>query len=462
MAERFDVVVLGMGPGGEVVASRLLAAGRKVAVVERELIGGECAYWACIPSKTLLRPGEARQGAARAAGLGRPELDWAALRDYRDFMVRHLDDGEQVTGYERQGATVVKGEGRFAGRTDDGLLLVAAADRSLAAPDVVVATGSAPVRPDIDGLDGVPVWTNREATALTEVPGSAVVLGGGAVAVELGQFLARTGSAVTLVQRGDRLITREEPQVGTLARTALEADGVRVLVGRNPVRAAAGPGGDGVRMELDDGSVVAGDVVVLATGRTPRVAELGLDSLGLDSVGRDGGTDAAGRGLAVDGQCRFGEGLWAVGDVTGRALFTHVAKYQARVAADSLLGRPAAATYEGIPRVIFADPEIAAVGLTAEQARARGVAVATAEVDLPESIARPWTYETRPRGTLGLLADADRGVLVGAWAVAPMAGEWIHQAALAIRAQLPLDLLRDQVAQFPTYTEGYLVALEQL
>ena len=456
MTDRFDVVVLGMGPGGEVAADRLLRAGQRVAVVERELIGGECGYWGCIPSKTLLRAPDARAEAGRAAGVTEPALDWPALRDYRDYMIRHLDDSKQVAGYAEQGATVVKAAGRLAGRTGDGLLRVEADERTLETSHVIVATGSEAIRPPIDGLGAdsdVAVWTNREATTLREVPDRVLMLGGSAVAVELGQFLARMGSQVTLVARGGRLLTREDPRVGELSRDALAADGIDLRLGRQARRVTRH--GSGARVELDDGATVEVDVVVLGTGRAPRTAGLGLETVGVD-------VDASSGGLRVDEHCRFGDGLWAIGDVTGQAMFTHVAKYHGRVAADNILGRARAARYDGIPRVIFSDPEVAAVGLTAAQAHDRGLTTAAVEVDLPQAIARPWTYETDPRGTLGLLADRDRRVLVGAWAVAPMAGEWIHQAALAIRVGVGLDVLLDQVAQFPTYTEAYLTALERL
>ncbi len=454
MADSFDVVVLGMGPGGEVAASRLVAAGSQVAVVERELIGGECAYWGCIPSKTLLRPPDARSDAGRAAGLAEPDLDWPALRDYRDEMIRHLDDTKQIHGYEQQGVAVIKAAGRLAGRGADGRLRVEAGERTLDTAHVIVATGSAAVRPPIDGLDDVAVWTNREATTLTEIPDRALVIGGSAVAVELGQFLARMGSRVTIAERGERLVNREEPRVGELAREALEADGIDVRVGRSARRVTREA--NGAHVEMDDGSTIDVDVIVLGTGRRPRTDDIGLDTVGIDVAASDR------PGLPVDEQCRAGEGLWGVGDVTGTAMFTHVAKYQGRIAADAILGKPRRASYDGIPRVIFADPELAAVGLTSAQAADAGIDVAATELDLPESIARPWTYEQQPRGTLGLLADRDRGVLVGAWAVAPLAGEWIHTAAMAIRAKVPLDTLRDQVAQFPTYTEAYLSALDQL
>ncbi|MGH3793510.1 MAG: dihydrolipoyl dehydrogenase family protein [Pseudonocardiaceae bacterium] len=444
-----DVIVIGAGPGGEVAASRLMAGGLRVALVERELIGGECAYWACVPSKTLLRPPEARAEAARAAGLSTPELDWAALRDYRDYMIRHLDDTNQVIGYQQQGATVIKGAARLAGRDP---WRVQVNDQQLSAEHVVIATGSEALRPPIEGLDDVPVWTNREATTLTEIPERVVMIGGSAVGVELGQFLARMGSQVTLVQRGPRLLDREDPRVGELVAAQLSSDGIDVRLGSQATATRRDDGHPVV--ELDDGSHVPTDVVILGAGRRPRTDGLGLEAVGVGVSSRGA--------LDVDEHCRVADGLWALGDVTGIALFTHVAMYQGRVVADTILGTPRRADYTAIPRVVFAQPEIAAVGLTTTQARDQGIDLATAELNLADSIARPWTYETHPGGTLCLLADRDRRVLVGAWAVAPLAGEWIHQAALAIRARIPIDTLLDGIAQFPTYSEAYLAALERL
>ena len=446
MPDHFDAVVLGMGPGGEVAASRLLEAGKTVAVVERELIGGECAYWACIPSKTLLRPPEARAQADRAAGVTRPDLAWPETRDYRDDMIRHLDDSAQVEGYERQGAAVFKGAGRLAGPG-----VVEVDGQQLHADHVIIATGSEPVLPPIEGLDAVGAWTNREATTLRDIPQRAVLIGGSAVGVELGQFLRRFGAEVTILQRADRLLNREDPRVGDLAKDYLQDEGVDVRLHCTVQRAVRQ--GDETVLHLDDGSEIVTDAVVLGTGRQPRLADLGLETVGVPIP--DGR-------LSLNDRCAVGDGIWAIGDATGVMPFTHVAMYQARIVADNILGHPRVANYAGIPRVVFADPEIAAVGLYEEQARRRGIDVVSAELALADTIARPWTYEKHPGGHLGLVADRAAGVLVGAWAVAPLASEWIHQAAQAIRGQLPLSTLLDGVAQFPTYSEAYLKALEKL
>jgi len=329
--------------------------------------------------------------------------------------------------------------------------VVEVGDGRIAAEHVILATGSDTVRPPIAGLDQIDVWTNREATQLHKVPGRALVVGGGPAGLELGQMLARFGCQVTLVQSADRLIDREEPRVGELIGHALADDGVDVRLGRRVATVAARDGT--TLVELDDGTTLDADVVVLGAGRSPRVHDLGLDTVGI--APRSGG-------VAVDDRCQVAPGLWAVGDVTGTALFTHVAKYQARVVADNILGRPRRAHYRGVPRVVFTDPEIAAVGLTEAQARERGHDVATAAISLPDAITRPWTCERGPRGELGLLADRRSRILLGAWAVAPLAGEWIHQAALAVRAELPIDVLLDGVAQFPTYSESFLAGAEQL
>lgn len=448
MSEEFDVIVVGMGPAGEAAAGRLGKAGKRVAVVEAELIGGECAYWACVPSKTLLRAAEADCEVQRAAGVSSGGLNWLALRDYRDYMIRHLDDSAQVKGYTAHGTTVVKGHAQMSAPGT-----VEVAGRTLKAADVVIATGSAALIPSIPGLDGVPVWTNREVTTLTEIPQRAVMIGGGAVGIEMSTFLARFGTKVTLIHKGERLLSREEPRVGDLAAAQLESIGVDVRTGTAAVRARM-DGGDTV-ISLDDGGDVRTDVVVIGTGRSPRTRDLGLEHAGAD-------LDDAGA-IRVDQSCRAAEGLWAIGDVTAIMLFTHVGMYQARVAADTIAGTPRIANYEGIPRVVFGEPEIAAVGLTAVQASGHGHDVLTAEINLANTLTRPWTFEESPKGgTLGLVADARSNLLLGAYAIAPLASEWIHQAAQAIRARIPIDVQLDSVAQYPTYSEAYLKALERL
>ena len=447
MTEHVDVAILGMGPGGEVAASRLIKAGKKVAVIERELIGGECAYWACIPSKTVLRPPEVRTETTRSAGVNGAELDWPETRDYRDYMVRHLDDSAQVDGYAHQGAIVIKDTGRITG---PGRLQVG--DRELTAEHIIIATGSDAVIPKLDGLADITVWTNRETYTATTLPKRAAIIGGSAAGVETATFLSRFGVDVTLIQRGPRLLEREEPRVGELAQKHLEEAGVNVRLGATATNGRRDA--DASVLELDDGSSVITDVVIFATGRTPRTRDLGFEQVGV-ALGDHGQ-------VQVDAHCRAADNVWAIGDVTGIMPFTHVAKYQGRIVADAILGNPRTASYDGIPRVVFGDPEIAAAGLTKKQADQHGLKTVGTELDLASAIARPWTYEQDPRGVLGLLADADSRTLVGAWAVGPMAGEWIHQASLAIRTRIPIDVLRDQVAQFPTYTEAYQAALDEL
>ena len=442
---RFDVAVVGMGPGGEHAAYRLIAGGKKLAVIERELIGGECSYWACIPSKTLIRPPEARSEARRVAGVGDPSLSWADASAYRDLMVRNYDDAKQIKGYEEQGATVFKGDARLVGPG-----VVEVGDERIEATDILLATGSEPTMPPIEGLEDVDVWTNREATGVKEIPERTIVIGAGPVGLELAQMLSRYGSSVALVQRAGRLLDRETAEVSELLADYVADDGVEVHTGKNAVRARRE--GDSKVVEFEDGSELSADVIVVATGRRPRVKGLGLESIGVNADG----------GVPIDERCHVAEGVWALGDVTGVSLFTHVAKYQGRVVSHNILGRDRVADYRAIPRVVFCDPEIATVGLSVEQAREQGMDVATATIDLAAVLARPSTYEENPRGHLGLVANRATKTLVGAWAVAPLAAEWIHQAVLAVRAQVPMEVLLDTVAQFPSYSEGYLLALEGL
>jgi dihydrolipoamide dehydrogenase len=446
VSERFDAVVIGAGPAGEVAVSGLARSGLRVALVERELIGGECGYWACMPSKTLLRPPEVRSVSSRVAGVSMPGLDWPRIAAYRDWMIRNLDDSKQVAGYEERGITVVKGPGALAGPGR-----VEVNGRVLETQRVILATGSEPVIPPIEGLAEAGYWTNREATTFSEVPRSAILIGAGPVGIELGQMFARYGSEVTLVDIFDRVIPREDPQVSALIGEALEGDGVTLLVGRKAVAVRREGGKRIVRFE--DGDEIEAEALVVASGRRARLEGLGLETVGLEPHPA---------GIAVDERCRAGEGIWAVGDVTGVALFTHVGTYQARIAVKDILGGSAKADYRAVPRVVFSDPEIAAVGLTEEQAREQRIDAATTTVDLVQAIARPYIYEENPRGTLGIVADRSRDMLVGAWAVAPLAAEWIHLAVLAIRAEIPLGVLADTIVQFPTFTEAYSSAIRAL
>lgn len=446
MAERFDAVVLGAGPAGEVAVSALAEGGLRCALVERELIGGECTNWACIPTKTLLRPPEAQHASVRVAGVSRPELDWEPIVAYRDWMTRNLDDANAIADYESRGITVVKGAGRLAGPGR-----IEADGRVLETERILVATGSEPIVPPIDGLEEAGYWTNREATQLKDIPETAIVIGGGPVGIELAQILSRFGARVTIVEIFERLMVRETPEIGALIANALEEDGIALRVGRRAV-AVRREGSDRV-VGFEDGEEVRAQVVVIAGGRRPRTGDIGLETVGIEP---------STNGIAVDERCRAAEGVWAIGDVTGIAMFTHVGKYQARVAAADILGQPAKADYRVVPRVVFSDPEIAAVGLTEEQARERGIDPVGAVVELPNAIARPWTYEEHPRGSLGLVADRGRQTLVGAWAVAPLASEWIHVAVLAIKAEIPLVVLRDTIPQFPSFSEAYLSALRAM
>ncbi|MGZ4384303.1 MAG: dihydrolipoyl dehydrogenase family protein [Gaiellaceae bacterium] len=444
-SSRYDTVILGAGPAGEVALNALARAGQRIALVESELIGGECSNWGCIPSKTLLRASELQAGATRVAGVSTPAVDFSQLAAYRDWMVSSHDDSTKVARYQERGIDVLKGVGRIAGRGR-----VEVGGSLLECDAIVVATGAEAAIPPIPGLREAGFWTNREATAARAVPESMIFIGGGFVAVELAQLYARLGSRVSIVQGPSRLADREQPRIGELLREILAEDGVDVHLGSRAAQVMA----DGeATVELEDGEQVRGQTIVVATGRRARTSGIGLESVGVA---------VSPRGIAVDGACRACEGVWAVGDVTGVAMFTHVAKYQARIVARNILGERCSADYRAVPRVLFTDPEAAVVGLGEAEAREQGLDAVAIEIDLPTTISRPYTYEREPRGTFGLVADRGRGTLIGAWAVAPLASEWIHQAVLAIRAELPLSLLEDTIAQFPSFSEAIGSALRSL
>lgn len=444
-SEPYDAVVIGSGPGGRGCASRLNDAGMRVAMLESELVGGECPFWACIPSKTLIRPGEVVSEAHRAAGLSDPAMTWREISDYRDYMNSGLDDSAKFAQYSESGIDVIRGHGRIVASG-----VVEVADRRLETERIIIATGSAAAVPHLDGLDRVKFWTNREGTSFREIPASTIVLGGGPVGIELGQMLSRYGSKVTIVESAQRLLAREHPRVGDLIAQLLAEEGIVIRTGAEAERVEAD--GDITRVQLANGDVVEGERLLVAIGRKPRVEELGLKAAGVEHDER---------GIKIDKHCRAAPGVWAIGDVTGIAQFTHVAAYQARIAAADIQGREAEADYSAVPRVVFTDPEVAAVGLSPEQAKDAGIDLVEASVDIGE-VDRTATYGRDLKGQLGLVADARSETLVGAWAIGPLASEWIHTAVIAVKAQVPIAVLRDTAIQFPTFSEGLLLAADRL
>lgn len=453
----FDVVVLGAGSAGEWVGGAVADAGRSVALVEKLRVGGECPYVSCIPSKAMLRSAHARAAARRVADLGgasgpvRLGADRGAFRAAvrrRDELSGQRDDSEAAASLQDRGVTLIRGSGRMTGPGH-----VDAGGRKLAYRDLVVATGSRPAIPPVDGLADVPVWTSDQALSAAGYPASVIILGGGAVGCELAQVYAGFGVRVTLVEPAGQLAGGEEPDIAGELGKALQAAGVSLRIGTAAARAERTAAGTAC-VVLQDGSAVEADRVILAAGREPVTSDLGLETIGV-TVQETGA-------LRVDDHCRVQgqEHVWAAGDVTGIAPYTHGANYQGRIVADNLLGGSATADYTAIPRVIYTDPPLAGVGLTESQAREAGLDVVVAATDL-EELARSST-DGSGGGRLILVADRQQGVLVGAAAVGTGADDWISEASVAIRGQVPLRVLADVVHPFPTNAQAYEVPLREL
>lgn len=446
-----DVVIIGMGPGGEDVGGRLAEAGLDVVGIDRELVGGECPYWGCIPSKMMIRAAHLLAEARRIPGMaGQASVvpDWAPVaRRIRDEATTNWDDTIAVERFEGKGGRFIRGRGHITGpgevTVDDQVITARRA--------IVVATGTSAAIPPIPGLDQVAYWTNREAIEAEQLPASLIVLGSGAVGVELAQAYARFGVDVTVVEALDRLVPLEEPEAGEVLAGVFTEEGIGVRTGARATSVAAA--GDGVHVELEDGETLDAERLLVATGRRADLSAVGVAAVGIDEDQR---------WVPVDDHQRVTDGVWAVGDITGKGAFTHIALYQSAIAVADILGEDhEPASYHALPRATFTDPEIGSVGLSEADARSAGLDVSVGFAKVPHT-ARGWLHKAGNEGFIKLVADTGSGVLVGATAMGPNGGEVLGLLTVAVHARVPVASLRQMIYAYPTFHKGIEDALRDL
>ena len=455
--QQVDLVVVGLGPGGEALANAVATAGLKVVAVDKRLVGGECPYFGCVPTKMMVRASDVLAETGRAAELAGEvtvRSSWSPVAERVAVQATdHWDDRVAVERLQNAGATVLHGVARL-----DGVrrVVVTPTDGSEpvtleAAKGVVLNPGTRPATPPVEGLADTPFWTNRDAVQVTELPGSLVVVGGGPIGCELAQVFARFGVRVTVVQHGDRLLPVNEPEASAVLAEVFADEGIRVVTGTDLTRASYADGR--FDLALDTGEQLTADRVLVAAGRIPELADLGLETVGLDPSART---------IDVDDRMRAGEGLWVIGDVTGKGAFTHVSMYQNAIARRDILGEDGPpASYHALPHVTFTDPEVAGVGMTEAQARSDGLTVRVGSTKLEEST-RGFTHGPGSRGLVKVVEDADRGVLVGATVVGPFGGEIVGFLAVAVHAAVPVDTLRSMIYAYPTFHRAIESALADL